>query len=82
MSGSQFAAREMLGRPCADSHGSFARGSRGLGESEEKCCVSLSWAQCTEMAVVQNQWHHFGSGAILEPIWVGIGIFIGGTVAR
>ena len=34
------------------------------------------------MAVVQNQWYHFGVGAppILEPILVGVGMFTGGTI--
>ena len=33
------------------------------------------------VAMVQNQWYHFGTGAplILEPILVGIAIFTGGT---
>ena len=37
---------------------------------------------CTNVAVGQHQWYHFGVGAppILEPILVGIGMFTGGTI--
>ena len=37
---------------------------------------TLSWGPPTQMAMVQNQWYHFGiGGPIVEPILVGIGIF-------
>ena len=37
-------------------------------------------SQQTHMAMVRNQWYHFGVGAplILEPILVGSGMFTGG----
>ena len=51
-----------------------------LPQKQKSKLAACRQANLGQMAVGQNQWHHLGVAAppILEPILVGIGMFIGG----